>query len=265
MNNEGYRFFFFRRRNYQVSIPNRNLLPPGYYMLFALNSNGVPSIAETIQIGEGGGNLPPVAVASSDVQSGDAPLTVNFTGSGSSDDVGVVSYSWDFGDGSVSSDADPQHTYTVAGNYVATLTVTDGGSLTDSDTVPITVNATGGGGCPDALPNDDASLALFQGGGFQGLDSFVGSSVDTNGSPCGLSITNNDAGQPWSNYRIKIDLAAQGITVGDELFISLDGNGGTGVARMEVNLDNSPNSALMAHTYSGGWSTHSETVTVPSA
>uniref|UniRef100_UPI0026148D18 galactose oxidase-like domain-containing protein n=1 Tax=uncultured Maribacter sp. TaxID=431308 RepID=UPI0026148D18 len=37
---------------YNVSIPNRELLPPGYYMLFALDSNGVPSIAETIKIGD---------------------------------------------------------------------------------------------------------------------------------------------------------------------------------------------------------------------
>ena len=36
--------------SYNVSIPDRNLLPPGYYMLFGLD-NGVPSVAEAIQIG----------------------------------------------------------------------------------------------------------------------------------------------------------------------------------------------------------------------
>uniref|UniRef100_UPI00261650A1 galactose oxidase-like domain-containing protein n=1 Tax=uncultured Maribacter sp. TaxID=431308 RepID=UPI00261650A1 len=36
---------------YNVSIPNRNLLPPGYYMLFGIDNNGVPSVAETIKIG----------------------------------------------------------------------------------------------------------------------------------------------------------------------------------------------------------------------
>ena len=36
---------------YNVSIPNRNLLPPGYYMLFGLDGNGVPSKAATIKIG----------------------------------------------------------------------------------------------------------------------------------------------------------------------------------------------------------------------
>ncbi len=37
--------------SYSISIPDRNLLPPGYYMLFAIDDNGVPSIAEAIQIG----------------------------------------------------------------------------------------------------------------------------------------------------------------------------------------------------------------------
>ena len=38
--------------NYQLNIPNRNILPPGSYMLFAMKNNGVPSIAKFIQIGE---------------------------------------------------------------------------------------------------------------------------------------------------------------------------------------------------------------------
>ncbi|AZQ58464.1 DUF1929 domain-containing protein [Maribacter sp. MJ134] len=38
--------------DYTVSIPDRNLLPPGYYMLFAMDANGVPSMAETIRIGD---------------------------------------------------------------------------------------------------------------------------------------------------------------------------------------------------------------------
>ena len=36
---------------YNIAIPNRNLLPPGYYMLFGLDGNGVPSKAATIKVG----------------------------------------------------------------------------------------------------------------------------------------------------------------------------------------------------------------------
>ncbi len=37
---------------YQLDIPNRNILPPGNYMLFAMNNNGTPSVAEMIRVGE---------------------------------------------------------------------------------------------------------------------------------------------------------------------------------------------------------------------
>ncbi|WP_051209826.1 galactose oxidase-like domain-containing protein [Gelidibacter mesophilus] len=37
--------------NYQLNIPNANIMPPGYYMLFVLDDNGIPSIAETVWVG----------------------------------------------------------------------------------------------------------------------------------------------------------------------------------------------------------------------
>lgn len=85
-------------------------------------------------------NEPPVAVATSNVSRGKAPLEVVFSGSGSSDpDGAIASYSWDFNDGTGSTNADPTHTYTTAGNYIAVLTVTDDGGLTATATLDITV------------------------------------------------------------------------------------------------------------------------------
>lgn len=86
-------------------------------------------------------NEPPLAVATSNVRRGKAPLPVVFSGSGSSDpDGAIASYSWDFGDGTgVSTDPDPTYTYSTAGNYIAVLTVTDGGGLTATATLDITV------------------------------------------------------------------------------------------------------------------------------
>lgn len=37
---------------YQLSIPNRNIVVPGEYMLFAMNNNGTPSIAKVIKVGD---------------------------------------------------------------------------------------------------------------------------------------------------------------------------------------------------------------------
>ncbi|WP_162419622.1 malectin domain-containing carbohydrate-binding protein, partial [Cyclobacterium roseum] len=71
-----------------------------------------------------GTNEPPVAEASADKTSGTAPLTVNFTGENSSDAEGAVSYFWEFGTGATSTEANPAYTFTEAGDYEVTLTVT---------------------------------------------------------------------------------------------------------------------------------------------
>ena len=39
--------------------------------------------------------------------------------------AGATGYSWDFGDGATSEQADPEHTYANSGTYNAVLTVTD--------------------------------------------------------------------------------------------------------------------------------------------
>ncbi len=83
---------------------------------------------------------PPVAAASASPASGTAPLAVSFSSTGSSDPDGtIVSYQWNFADGSSSSSANPAHTYSVGGTYSATLTVTDDDGLKSSKTVTIAV------------------------------------------------------------------------------------------------------------------------------
>lgn len=37
--------------SYQLDMPNANLMPPGYYMLFAIDASGVPSISKAVLVG----------------------------------------------------------------------------------------------------------------------------------------------------------------------------------------------------------------------
>jgi len=87
-------------------------------------------------------NQAPVAVANADSTSGTAPLAVNFSGDNSYDldSAGsIVAYSWDFGDGNSSSQANPSHTYTSGSQTDAILMVTDNLGATASATVAMDI------------------------------------------------------------------------------------------------------------------------------
>ncbi len=85
---------------------------------------------------------PPVAAITANPTSGTVPLTVSFSGTGSSDaDGSIVNYAWNFGDGNLGSGATPSNTYQSAGTYTAVLTVTDDSGLTAQRSVTITAQA----------------------------------------------------------------------------------------------------------------------------
>ena len=76
-------------------------------------------------------NQPPKAVISGPT-SGLVGQSLSFSGADSTDDDGdIVSYVWDFGDGTTDSGISVTHVYTSAASYQVTLTVTDDGKGTD--------------------------------------------------------------------------------------------------------------------------------------
>jgi PKD repeat protein len=93
-------------------------------------------------------NQPPIASATATPTSGDAPLTVAFDGSASSDpDPGdTITFSWDLNGDGVYGDSTavaPTFTYTTPGAYAVTLRVTDNhGSSSTSQPITISVNNT---------------------------------------------------------------------------------------------------------------------------
>ncbi len=81
------------------------------------------------------GPFPPTASSVATPSAGLAPLSVQFSSDASSDPFGKpLSYTWDFGDGSTSTSADPSHTYTTGGTFTATLTVSNGSQIGTSTT-----------------------------------------------------------------------------------------------------------------------------------
>lgn len=59
---------------------------------------------------------------------------------------GELTYSWNFGDGTSSNEANPEHTYAAAGQYTVRLTVTDENTQSDVATARITVPVGDSGG-----------------------------------------------------------------------------------------------------------------------
>ena len=66
-------------------------------------------------------------------------LNVAFTNSSSDVNDDIVSYSWDLGDGNVSTDMSPAHTYATAGTYTVSMMVTDAEGNSDSAMMDVEV------------------------------------------------------------------------------------------------------------------------------
>ncbi|NQT19210.1 MAG: PKD domain-containing protein [Planctomycetes bacterium] len=91
---------------------------------------------------------------------GDTPLTVQFN-SPSMGLGGVLSYHWDFGDGQSADDPAPVHTYTVANQYTAGLTVSSDDGTSATRTVIIYANGQAAPGYPLGDVNKDCTVNVL--------------------------------------------------------------------------------------------------------
>jgi hypothetical protein len=96
------------------------------------DTRGTPTALAPIH----GVDLPPVAKI---VVTGCTNLACTFNGTLSTDDFGIVSWTWTFGDGSTGSGSIANHTYPTSGTYSVTLTVADGAGQTSSTSQSVTV------------------------------------------------------------------------------------------------------------------------------
>ena len=117
-----------------IQNPTHTYTKPGTYRV-ALSSTNEFGTGQIIRSGLITAGTIPKAEFAVEPQEGDPPLTVHFHDFSSGIPLGWL---WDFGDGTTSTERDPVHTYSTAGNYAITLHVANAfGSdvLTRSDLV----------------------------------------------------------------------------------------------------------------------------------
>ena len=73
--------------------PSGDIAPPGYYMLFILNSSGVPSLAQMVQLLPAGG-ISFIQVASATPQAKTATVNVTYPASQTAGDLNIVVVGW---------------------------------------------------------------------------------------------------------------------------------------------------------------------------
>jgi PKD repeat protein len=116
---------------------------PGTYTvtLTVTDNRGATGTATKEIVVTGAPNQPPTASIRTVSVAGTIPLTVNLSGSNSSDpDGSIASYDWDLGNGQTGTGASIQAIYTEAGSYTVTLTVTDDRGATATQTLTIEVS-----------------------------------------------------------------------------------------------------------------------------
>jgi len=140
--------------------------------------------------GGGDGNTAPTVSINASSTTVEVGTAIEFDGSGSSDSDGsIASYSWDFGDGTTASGVAPTHAYESAGDYSATLTVTDDDGASSSDSIAVTVEPDSGGGggggtCGDVTDSASADGSLS--GYWDSTNFTYASSLD---DPCQVAFT----------------------------------------------------------------------------
>ncbi len=184
-------------------------------------------------------NEAPFAIAEASTLTPDAPLEISFTGSNSTDDKGIVSYVWDFGDGNTSIAQNPEHSYATIGSYSASLTVSDEEGLTHTAELAV-----------DILDTNDFSVFINSGGplvvyealAYQTDDYFSGGAVFNNTSALVPELYQTERSSPTAQFAYAIPVSDGNYVVklhfADIYFGATGGGaGGVGSRVFDVSLE----------------------------
>ncbi|MEK7643080.1 MAG: PA14 domain-containing protein [Patescibacteria group bacterium] len=124
------------------------------------------------------GNQIPIANAGADITKGPGPLTVHFVSAGTTDPNGdLLTYSWNFGDGTVSTNPNPVKIYNTNGTYTVLLTVSDGTDVAQAAPLIIQV-----GTPPTITISAPANAATYRAGD---QIHYEATATDSSGNPIG--------------------------------------------------------------------------------
>ncbi len=184
----------------------------------------------------------PTANASANPMTAIIDQDVNFTGGTSTDDINIASYTWDFGEGSSSTSANPVHRYDTHGTYTVTLTVTDDGDLTDTITLQVDVPNQ----APSAVANaNPTTVDIGESVNFTGSSSSDDAGIDTYLWEFGDGNVSN-AENPTHSYAVDGDYTVSlTVTDGGEL-------SATAILNMTINIPNRPPLAVASSDKTSG-------------
>lgn len=182
------------------------------------NTFGNYRIAYDLRLSDG-----PVAVINASATEGDVPLAISFTSAGSTG----VSSDWNFGDGASSTLGSPSHTFSVAGEYLVTLTTTD--NVGRQTTQAVMINATK----PNQVPVAVATADTYFGNAPLDVVFSAAGSYDPDGAIGNIEWRFSDGGSYWGSTAYHTFVTTGNHTV---TLLCYDARGGIGTTSITINV-----------------------------
>jgi serine protease len=114
-----------------------------------LGSIGAGSPNLLLQVSEAGNGTPTDFPPSAAFTFSCTDLSCSFNGANSTDDNGIATYQWNFGDGGSASGVAPSYDFAAAGNYTVVLTVSDTAGQLNTSAQAVVVALPGSGPCSE--------------------------------------------------------------------------------------------------------------------
>ncbi len=233
-----YAWSFGDGNNAATQNPTHTYQSPGTYTasLVVTDDNG-DSANSTVEITVLDNSVPQVSVNASPT-TGIVPTNVSFNSTINGGDA-PFTYEWNFGDGSPTIDVvAPDHSYTVAGQYTATLTVTDNNGDTASDSIQIDIASNDVPAVTASVDSDTGTAPLTV--------NFSASATGGN-SPLSYTWYFGDGSSPQNGQSVSHNYQNTGIYTAE--VVVTDANGDTANDTIQINVvQDAPDLAVQSFT-----------------